>query len=58
MILASDKVDAIKCLRHQVMNIETATIGQMQRRNLFLMNIYKRAQVEKGRDIRSFMTVN
>ena len=57
MILNLNQVDAIKCLRHQNMNVEEATIGQIQRRNMFLINVFKRAKAEEGSDIRSFMRV-
>ena len=40
------KVDAIRCLKRQTVNAEEATIRQLQRRNIFLTNVYKRASEE------------
>ena len=55
--MCSNRVDATKCLRHQHINVEEATAGQTQRRNMFLFNVHKQAKIKKERGIRSFMQV-
>ena len=58
LILRSNRIDTIKYLRMQEVDINNTTTKYLQMRNIHLINIYKIAQKEKdNRDIRTFITL-
>lgn len=58
MILRSNRIDAIRCVRNHSISIENATIKQIQARNSQLSEVHKKAKERKeSRDIMSFFPV-
>ena len=39
------------------MNAQGATIGEMQRKNMLLSNVFKRASKEQGNDMQTYLRV-
>ena len=58
MILRSNRIYAITCVRNHSISIENATTKQIQARNSQLLEVYKKAKERKeSRDIMSFFPV-
>ena len=58
MIVRSNKLEAIKCLRNQAVNIQNTSTTQLQHRNKHLIEVYKCSKVDNNSvDIRQYMRV-
>ena len=58
IIVRSNKLEAIKCLRNQVVNIQNTSTTQLQHRNKYLIEVYKHSKVDNNSvDIRQYMRV-
>ena len=58
MILRSNKLEAIKCLRNQAVDIRSTSTSTLQNRNKHLIEVFKRSKVdENSGDIRQHMKV-
>ena len=58
MILRSNRIDAIRCVRNHSISVENATTKQIQARNSQLLEVYKEAkEIKERRDVMSFFPV-
>ena len=58
MILRSNKLGAIRCLRNQTVNIQNTSTAKSQNRNKYLTEVHKRSKDEdKSGDIRQYVKV-
>ena len=58
MILRSNRIDAIRCVRNHSIRVDNATTKQIQARNSQLLEVHKKAKERKeSRDIMSFFPV-
>ena len=55
MIIRSNRVQAIRCIREQEVNVQTSSIMNLQQRNKYLLKMHKLSNKEsKNLDIRMF----
>ena len=58
IIIKSNKVEVIKCMRSQEVNMEIASMKHLQKKNRHLLQMYKLLKEEtSNKDMRMYMVV-